>query len=102
MSINIETSTDSMSQSLDLLKVTTNPVHLHRIWVEVDSLDSWYSIIKQATAVFGPNNWRGQSHIRRKFTQTPYTKTVIWVWFDIPDLSFCTWIVVKLGVKVRQ
>ena len=106
MSVNIPVSTDRevcMPESLDPLKSTTE--HMHRIWVEVRTLDQWYAIQREARRMFG-HHWRGQSKVRRKldlygagrFVTNTTTDHVIW--FDVPDPQFATWIGVKLALRI--
>lgn len=77
-------------------------MHLHRIWVEVKTVEQWYDCIRQANSVFGARRWRGQSHVRRKLARYYFDPEPIWIWFDVPDASFATWISVKLGVRVKD
>jgi len=100
MSVNIETTaSDSMLQSLDPLKSTTKPVHLYRIVVELTQTDQWYAIIREAQRLFGPKNWTCQPRVRRKLERR-WGSTGVRVWFDVPDITFSTWIGVKLAVRV--
>jgi hypothetical protein len=100
MSVNIETpASDSMLQSLDPLRTTTNSVHLYRVVVELDSTDQWYAIIREAQRLFGPRKWNSQPRVRRKLERR-WNKPQVRVWFDVPDMTFATWIGVKLAVRV--
>lgn len=69
---------------------------MHRIYIEVSTVDTWYAIMKEARTWFG-KDWRTQPRIKRKLlgfdTTTPVT-----VWFEVPDPRFGTWVAVKLAV----
>ncbi len=100
MSVNIETSVGNDTlQSLDPLKTTTDAMHLHRIVVELENLQQWYSVIREAQKLFGHGNWAGQSRVRRKL-ESNWGHKKVHVWFDVPDASFASWISVKLAVRV--
>ena len=100
MSVEIETSALSMFESLDSLKLT--PLVMHRIQVELRDIATWYAVIRELNQVFGANNWKGQSHVRRRLENMIWdTDKNIWVWFDVPDEKIATWLAVKLAVTVR-
>jgi hypothetical protein len=100
MSVEIETSALSMFESLDSLKLT--PLVMHRIQVELRDIKVWYAVIRELNQVFGANNWKGQSHVRRRLENLIWdTDKNIWVWFDVPDQKIATWLAVKLAVTVR-
>ena len=100
MSVEIETSALSMFESLDSLKLT--PLVMHRIQVELRDIAAWYAVIRELNQVFGANNWKGQSHVRRRLENMIWdTDKNIWVWFDVPDEKIATWLAVKLAVTVR-
>lgn len=71
---------------------------LHRVWIEIETLDAWYTVIKEANTLYGTHNWKGQSRVRRKLEHNWYKKSVR-VWFDVPDPTFATWISVKHGIN---
>ena len=98
MSVNIVTPNPEMSQSLNSLKQTASSMHLHRVWVTLSDVDTWYKVIREANAQYGRNNWRGQSHVKRKLEANHWVKRNIKVWFDVPDVAFATWVSVKHGV----
>ena len=102
MSVNIETpvSNDTL-QSLDPLKTTTDAVQLTRVWVEVFNPTQWYSVIREAGQCYGKAHWRSQSRVRRKL-ENNWARTPHWVWFDVPDATFASWVSVKLGLKVSN
>lgn len=101
MSVNIETSaSDSTLQSLGPLKATTNAMHLYRVVVELEDTEQWYAIIREAQRLFGPGNWDGQPRVKRKLERVRWSKDRVRVWFDVPDVSFGSWIGVKLAVRV--
>ena len=90
-----------MSLSLDSLRETAIGMHpLHRVWVEVTSIETWYAIIREANTLYGPKNWRCQSKIRRKLERNWHHKPMR-VWFDVPNPTFATWISVKHSVIVK-
>jgi hypothetical protein len=106
MSVEVEISAPSMSESFNSLKVTPRP--MHRIWIEIGSTEVWYKIIAEANREFGIRGWRGQSGAKRRLDQlgqwrgwlVPDTKTTQRVWFDVPDEKFATWIAIKYAVTV--
>jgi hypothetical protein len=103
MSVEVEISAPSMSESFNSLKVTPRP--MHRIWIEIGSTKLWYKIIAEANREFGIRGWRGQSGAKRRLDRC----SQIWpnesnvaqrVWFDVPDEKFATWIAIKYAVTV--
>ena len=100
MSVEIETSALSMFESLDSLKLT--PLVMHRIQVELRDIATWYAVIRELNQVYGANNWKGQSHVRRRLEGLIWDDSMsLWVWFDVPDVSITSWLAVKLAVQVR-
>ena len=100
MSVEIETSALSTFESLDSLKLT--PLVMHRIQVELRDIATWYAVIRELNQVYGANNWRGQSHVRRRLESMIWDDSkTLWVWFDVPDPSIASWLAVKLAVSVR-
>jgi hypothetical protein len=100
MSVEIETSALSMFESLDSLRST--PRVMHRIQIELRYVKDWYAVIRELNQVFGANNWRGQSHVRRRLENLIWDNDKsVWVWFDVPDEKIATWLAVKLAVTVR-
>jgi len=100
MSVEIETSAQSTFESLDSLKLT--PLVMHRIQVELRDIATWYAVIRELNQVYGANNWRGQSHVRRRLEGLIWDDSKsLWVWFDVPDVSITSWLAVKLAVQVR-
>lgn len=100
MSVNIETSVDSMSKSLDPLKTTISV--MHRMVFELDTLEAWYAIMREARAQFG-SNWRAQPRVKRKMERMRWNAInapKARVWFEVPDATFATFCAVKLGVDV--
>jgi hypothetical protein len=98
MTVNIKSTALSISQSLDSLETT--PLAMHRITFFVESIDSWYSIMREARSLYS-NNWKCQRRIKRKLNQMFLPKPLE-VWFEVPDLAFGTWVAVKHGVKVKS
>ena len=100
MSVEIETSALSMFESLDSLKLT--PLVMHRIQVELRDIATWYAVIRELNQVYGANNWKGQSHVRRRLEGLIWDDSkTLWVWFDVPDVTITSWLAVKLAVQVR-
>jgi len=99
MSVEIETSALSMSESLNSLKLT--PLPMHRIYFEVGSVDVWYKIVREANSMFG-RNWRGQSRVKRKLNTPAWLGTAgsHKVWFEVPDEKFGTWVAIKYAVTL--
>ena len=101
MSVNIETSVSNDTlHSLDPLKTTTDAMHLYRVTVELEDAVQWYKIIREANALYGLHNWRGQPRIKRKLEKN-WSRNKVRVWFDVPDQNFATWVSVKHGVIAR-
>jgi hypothetical protein len=101
MSVNIETAAgDGTLQSLDPLKSTTDAMHLFRVVVELDNTEQWYAIIREAQKLFGAGNWDGQPRVKRKLERNRWNANKVQVWFDVPEVSFSTWVGVKLAVRV--
>ena len=100
MSVEIETSAQSTFESLDSLKLT--PLVMHRIQVELRDIATWYAVIRELNQVYGANNWKGQSHVRRRLESMIWDENMtLWVWFDVPDVAITSWLAVKLAVQVR-
>jgi hypothetical protein len=100
MSVEIETSALSTFESLNSLKVT--PLVMHRIQVELRDIATWYAVIRELNQVYGSNNWKGQSHVRRRLEGLIWDDSkTLWVWFDVPDVTITSWLAVKLAVQVR-
>jgi hypothetical protein len=99
MSVEIETSALSMSESLTSLKTTPSP--MHRVYMEVGTIAVWYKIIREANALYG-RNWRGQSGVKRRLSHNIWLhdKKQERVWFDVPDEKFSTWVAIKCGVTI--
>jgi len=75
---------------------------MHRIQVELRDIATWYAVIRELNQVYGANNWRGQSHVRRRLEGLIWDDLkTLWVWFDVPDVSITSWLAVKLAVTVR-
>lgn len=101
MSVEIASSSLSMPQSLDSLKVVTHST-MHRITFKIGKTETWYKIMAEARAQFG-KNWRCQPRVKRKLAswRTPES-VLVRVWFEVPDSTFATWCAVKLGVVVAE
>ena len=98
MSVKIEGSSLSIPESLDSLKRT--PLPMHRITFIVKNTQQWYSIMKEARALYG-KDWRAQPHVKRRLDRHLWMKAEEKVWFDVPDPSFASWCAVKLAVEAR-
>ena len=90
-----------MSNSLISLKETASNMHLHRVIVEVANTDEWYKIIREANALYGTHNWRGQPRAKRRLDLNRWQQKPTPIWFDVPDPAFATWISVKHSVIAR-
>ena len=100
MSVEIETSALSTFESLDSLRAT--PLVMHRIQVQLNDVKTWYAVIRELNQVYGSGNWRGQSHVKRRLENLIWSpEQTMWVWFEVPDPKFATWLAVKLAVQVR-
>jgi hypothetical protein len=101
MSVETEASASSMSASINLLEST--PLVMHRIWFDLRDTDTWYAIMKEATSLYGRNGWKGQPRVRRRLEKFAWERNrpENYVWFEVPDPSFATWISVKYSVQVR-
>jgi hypothetical protein len=99
MSVGIETSALSMSESLNSLKTTPSP--MHRVYMEIGSIAVWYKIRREANTLYG-RNWRGQSGVKRRLSHNIWLhdKKQERVWFDVPDEKFSTWVAIKCGVTI--
>jgi len=98
MTVKIQDSALSISESLDSLKLT--PLVMHRIWFRLHSVEEWYAIMKEARAMFG-KNWRTQSRVKRKLENNTIwgiSVNTVPVWFEVPDQAFATWVAVKHAV----
>jgi hypothetical protein len=95
MSVDVETSAQSMFEPLDSLKTT--PLVMHRIYFELTTITEWYAIMREARIMFG-RNWRGQGHVRRRLVRNPWNPTAERVWFEVPDQQFGTWCALKFAV----
>jgi hypothetical protein len=100
MSVNVETSCDSVATSAPLNSFNGTAGTLHRIYFCVDTLPTWYAIMREARQQFG-RNWRCQPKVKRRLERLAWAAEDRgqWIWFEVPDLSFVTWASVKLGVK---
>jgi hypothetical protein len=80
---------------------------MHRIYLQIQDEKTWYSVMAEARSWFG-KNWKCQPRVRRRFRQfqhnwnlvgTSIVPTEITVWFEVPNLQFETWAVIKCGVR---
>ena len=100
MSVEIGTSAQSTFESLDSLRST--PLVMHRIQVQLNDVQTWYAVIRELNQTFGVGKWRGQSHVKRRLENLIWRPDqTVWVWFEVPDPKFATWLAVKLAVQVR-
>ena len=100
MSVEIETSALSMSESLNSLRVT--PLPMHRIYMKIGSTKIWYKIMHEANVLYG-RNWRGQSGVKRRLDRTVWDlghQSLVVCWFEVPDEKFGTWIALKYAVSL--
>jgi len=98
MTVNIQDSALSISESLDSLKVT--PLSMHRITFLLKNTAQWYAIMKEARALYG-KNWRCQPHAKRRLDRNAWMHKEERVWFDVPDQAFASWCAVKLAVDSK-
>lgn len=100
MSVETEASASSMSASINSLEST--PLVMHRIWFDLRSTDTWYAIMKEATALYGKDGWRSQPRVKRRLERYVWQKhrEDNHVWFEVPDPAFATWCAVKHAVIV--
>lgn len=98
MTVKIQDSALSISESLDSLKVT--PLPMHRITFLVKNTDQWYSLMKEARALYG-KNWRSQPHAKRRLERNRWMQKDERIWFDVPDQAFASWCAVKLAVEAK-
>jgi hypothetical protein len=98
MTVKIQDSALSISESLDSLKVT--PLSMHRITFLVKNTDQWYSLMKEARALYG-KNWRSQPHAKRRLERNRWMQKDERIWFDVPDQAFASWCAVKLAVEAK-
>lgn len=98
MTVKIQDSALSISESLDSLKVT--PLSMHRITFMIQDTKQWYAIMKEARTLYG-RSWRGQPHVKRKLERNRWNHNITPVWFEVPDLSFASWCAVKLAVEAK-
>lgn len=76
---------------------------MQRILVSVKDQQEWYSVVREANRWFGTGNWRGQRRVRRQLA----TGALRWmreprkVWFEVPDVQFASWIMVKYTLPVE-
>jgi len=96
MTVKIQDSALSISESLDSLKVT--PLPMHRITFSLKSTEQWYKIMREARALYG-KNWRSQPHAKRRLDRNSWMQKTERVWFDVPDAQFASWCAVKLAVE---
>lgn len=98
MTVKIQDSALSISESLDSLKTT--PLPMHRITFSVKNTDQWYAIMKEARALYN-KDWRSQPHAKRRLDRARWEQKLIPVWFDVPDPAFASWCAVKLAVEAK-
>ena len=101
MSVEIETSAQSMSESLNSLRVTPSP--MHRIYMKIGSIQIWYKIMREANVLYG-RNWRGQSGVKRRLDRSiwdlGHKENLVVCWFEVPDEKFGTWVALKYAVSL--
>ena len=68
---------------------------MHKVYFEIRYIDQWYEIIAELRKWFG-NKWKGQRGIRKKLNKTMWSLDAHTVWFLIPDLSFKTFMDLKM------
>ena len=96
MTVNIQNSALSISESLDSLRET--PLPMHRITFSLKNTDQWYAVMREARALYG-KDWRSQPHAKRRLERYRWNNQASPVWFEVPDPSFASWCAVKLAVE---
>ncbi len=96
MTVKIQDSALSISESLDSLKTT--PLSMHRITFALKDTNQWYAVMREARALYG-KNWRAQPHTKRRLDRNRWSPKNERVWFDVPDPAFASWCAVKLAVE---
>ena len=96
MTVKIQDSALSISESLDSLKTT--PLSMHRVTFLLQDTRQWYAIMREARVLYG-KNWRSQPHAKRRLDRNSWMKKHERVWFDVPDQAFASWCAVKLAVE---
>ena len=77
---------------------------MHRIFVKFQTRHEWYTVVREANRWFGAGNWRGQRRVKRQLRESV---NPLWpvepkkVWFEVPDLKFASWIMVKYSLPVE-
>lgn len=76
---------------------------MHRIFLEISSVDTWYAVMREARTWFG-KEWASQGHVKRKLERLKYMPNAepLNIWFDVPDAKFGTWVAVKLAVRTAD
>ena len=98
MSVKIEASCSTFP-TLDSRKTTALP--MQKLYFELSSVDTWYTIMREARAQFG-KNWRSQAHVKRRLEHAGLwrlSEHAERVWFEVPDPKFGTWIAIKHAVR---
>jgi len=98
MTVKIQDSALSISESLDSLKVT--PLSMHRITFSLKNTEQWYKIMREARSLYG-KDWRSQPHAKRRLDRNSWMQKEERVWFDVPDPAFASWCAVKLAVEAK-
>jgi len=69
---------------------------MHKVYFKIIYIEQWYEIINELRKWFG-TDWKGQNGIRKKFNKTMWMQETQTVWFLIPDLSFKTFMDLKMS-----
>jgi hypothetical protein len=71
-----------------------------KIQFEIYNQDQWYQIIRDLNKLFGRGSWRGQKHVKRKFSRHT---APLHVWFEIPDETVASYVQLKYsGLSVPK
>jgi hypothetical protein len=99
----------NMSMSLDPLKVTTPP--LHRFWFKIHGPTQWYAVISECRQLYG-RNWRAKRNVLKRWKRSKNLSQALqqwmfvnmpdYIWFEVPDPAFATWISVKYSIEVAS
>jgi hypothetical protein len=69
---------------------------MHKVYFNIGYIEQWYEIINELRKWFG-TEWKGQRGVRKKFHVSRWSFDSQTVWFIIPDLSFKTFMDLKMS-----
>lgn len=62
-----------------------------KVHLKVHNEQQWYGIIRELNQMLG-KDWKGQKHVRRKFSKTTMPLTI---WFEVPDEKIASYLKLK-------